>query len=48
MGEQMCERKRGHGKMFWELLGGVALAAIVAGIIVNFGDIKRYIEISRM
>jgi hypothetical protein len=34
--------------MFWELLGGAALVLVVAGIIVNFSDIRRYIHISRM
>jgi len=48
MKDELCSRRKGHGGKLWELLGGVALVVVVAGIIVNFADIKRYIQISRM
>jgi hypothetical protein len=44
----LCGRKHGHGMKFFEVLGGVALIAVVAGLLFNFSDIKRYIQISRM
>ncbi len=31
-----------------EVVGYIALAAIVIGIILNFKDIRRYVHISRM
>jgi hypothetical protein len=32
----------------WKVVGGVALAALAAGLIVSFPDIKRYIKMSSM
>jgi hypothetical protein len=32
----------------WTILGMVAAAAVVAGIALNFGDIRRYIKIEMM
>lgn len=32
----------------WKIVGGVALAAVAALVIVSIPDIKRYIRISRM
>ncbi len=33
---------------FAKILGYVTLATVVAGIVVNFNDIRRYIRISTM
>jgi hypothetical protein len=32
----------------WKIVGGVALAAVAAGLIANFPDIRRYIKIETM
>lgn len=32
----------------WEVIGYVALSAVVIGILANLRDIKRYIRISTM
>jgi Family of unknown function (DUF6893) len=42
--------KCGHagGIRFLKILGGVAIALAVAGIISQFDDIRRYIKISTM
>jgi|HubBroStandDraft_1064217.scaffolds.fasta_scaffold34236_2 hypothetical protein len=32
----------------WKLLGGLAVAAVVAGLLVNLRDIRRYIKITTM
>lgn len=32
----------------WKIIGGVALAAVAAAVIVSIPDIKRYIRISTM
>jgi hypothetical protein len=40
--------KRGSGSVIWKLLGGAALALVVAGLIVTYPDIKRYVKISTM
>jgi hypothetical protein len=32
----------------WKLVGGLALASIVAGLLINLRDIRRYIKISTM
>ena len=33
---------------FWTIVGGTALVLVVAGLLVNLPDIKRYIKISTM
>jgi len=32
----------------WKVLGYLALVGIVAGVVANYSDIKRYIRISTM
>jgi hypothetical protein len=32
----------------WKLFGGLAAATIVAGLLINLRDIRRYIRISTM
>ena len=32
----------------WTVLGMVAAAAVVAGIALNFGDLRRYIKLEMM
>jgi|SwirhisoilCB2_FD_contig_41_14967_length_465_multi_2_in_0_out_0_2 hypothetical protein len=32
----------------WTILGMVAAAAVVAGIAMNFGDLRRYIKLELM
>jgi hypothetical protein len=41
-----CEH--GSHRGFWTILGGAAIALVVAGVLVNLPDIKRYIKISTM
>jgi len=36
------------GHRVWKIVGGLALAAIAAGVLANLQDIKRYIRISMM
>lgn len=43
----VCREVHSH-KGLWQLLGGAALVALVAGVLVNLPDIVRYIKISRM
>jgi hypothetical protein len=42
------ERKKTSSHTAWKVIGGATLAAVVYGLITNFSDIKRYINISRM
>jgi hypothetical protein len=46
MGLINCE-KSSNGKV-WRVVGSVALAALVVGVIYNLPDIKRYIKITTM
>lgn len=39
---------RKSARSVWSLVGGLALVAIAAGLIVNLPDIKRYIRITTM
>ena len=39
---------RSSGMGIWSIIGGVALAAVAALVIVSIPDIKRYIKISTM
>jgi hypothetical protein len=32
----------------WKLFGGLALATMVAGLLINLRDIRRYVRISTM
>jgi hypothetical protein len=32
----------------WKLFGGLAVATLVAGLLINLRDIRRYIKISTM
>jgi len=32
----------------WKLVGGLAMATLVAGFLINLRDIRRYIRISSM
>ncbi len=36
------------GHLVWKIVGGMALAAVAAGLIASANDIKRYIRISTM
>ena len=39
---------RSSGVGLWSIVGGVALVAVAALVVVNLPDIKRYIKISTM
>ena len=41
-------QKKSSNHLTWKLIGGAALLAVAAGVVVNFPDIKRYIKISTM
>ena len=41
-----CEN--GSHRGFWTILGGTAIVLVVAGVLANLPDIKRYIKISTM
>ena len=34
--------------LVWKIIGGMALAAVAAGVIASLQDIKRYVKISTM
>lgn len=36
------------GHLVWKIVGGMALAAVAAGVITSLRDIKRYLRISTM
>ena len=36
------------GRLVWKIVGGMALAALAAGLITSMQDIRRYIRITRM
>ena len=36
------------GHHVWKIVGGVALAAVAAGVVAFLPDIKRYIRMTRM
>ncbi len=40
-------RRKSNHKV-WKIIGGAVMAAVAAGVIANFSDIKRYIRISSM
>ncbi len=40
--------RKSSGMGIWSIIGGVALAAVAALVIVSIPDIKRYIKISTM
>ncbi|HEV2914832.1 MAG TPA: hypothetical protein VGX92_16255 [Pyrinomonadaceae bacterium] len=47
--ESLVRRERGSsGVNLWSIIGGVALVAAAAAVIVSIPDIKRYIKISTM
>jgi hypothetical protein len=37
-----------HGMTLKKILGGLAVAIVVAGVVAGFDDIRRYIRISTM
>jgi hypothetical protein len=41
-------RRKKYKYLAWKIVGGVALAAVAAGLIANFPDIRRYIKIETM
>jgi len=41
-------RRKKNRHLGWKIVGGVALAAVAAGLIANFPDIRRYIKIEMM
>ena len=41
-------RRKRHNHMMWKIVGGAALTAAGAGLIVMFPDLKRYIRMSMM
>ena len=45
--EMRYERMSNHGR-FWKIFGGAMILAVVAGVVVGFNDIRRYIKISTM
>jgi hypothetical protein len=38
-------RRKKNKHLGWKIVGGVALAAVAAGLITNFPDLRRYIKI---
>jgi hypothetical protein len=40
--------RRSSGMNIWSIVGGLALVAAAAAVIVSIPDIKRYIKISTM
>ena len=46
--ETMDRRERKSGMNVWTIVGGLALVAAAAAVIVSLPDIKRYIKISTM
>lgn len=46
--ESMERRERKSGVNVWTIVGGLALVAAAAAVIVSLPDIKRYIKISTM
>jgi hypothetical protein len=42
----LVEKKKSSNA--WYIIGGTALALVVAGVAVNFPDIKRYIKMTTM
>lgn len=44
---KLFNHKKSNG-LVWKLIGGVALAAVAAGVVANLPDIKRYIKITTM
>lgn len=45
---KLFERKKKSNGLIWKLVGGVGLAALAAGLVVNLHDIRRYIKITTM
>jgi hypothetical protein len=45
--EIACSRSHTHWG-FWKFLGGTALVLVIAGLVINLPDMKRYIKISTM
>lgn len=45
---QLRNRRPSSGVGVWSIIGGVALVAVAALVIVSIPDIKRYIKISTM
>jgi hypothetical protein len=41
-------RRKKNKHLGWKIVGGVALAAVAAGLIINFPDLRRYIKIEMM
>ena len=54
--EQKVKKREEHGgksnhvshRGIWTVLGGTAIVLVVAGLLANLPDIKRYIKISTM
>jgi hypothetical protein len=44
--EAECATSTGH--RVWKIIGGVALVLVATGIITQFRDIRRYINMMRM
>ena len=42
------KNSKSSGIGIWSIIGGVALVAVAAAVIVSIPDIKRYIRISTM
>ncbi len=47
-GESIERRERKSNMNVWTIVGGLALVAAAAAVIVSLPDIKRYIKISTM
>jgi len=44
---KLFERKKSNGTV-WKVAGGMALAALAAGLIANFNDLRRLLKIHTM
>ena len=46
--QSLAKQNRKPTSMIWSIVGGAALVAVAALVIVSIPDIKRYIRISTM
>ena len=46
--ERRKDERRSSGISLWPVIGGIAIVAAAAAVIISLPDIKRYIKISQM
>ncbi len=42
------KNKKSSGMGVWSIVGGIALVAVAAGVVMSLPDIKRYMKIRNM